>query len=90
MDEIKPTACIEYQQCLTVELLSKKVGSDHQVMECFIGHIMKFGCWLLKGVQVRIGCGEKWRKDLTNKIKWEGLNWILGDKLMSSFLVWEF
>lgn len=44
------------------------------MVEGFVGH-MKFGCWLLKGVQVRICCDEKW---------------ILGDKLMSSFLVWEF
>lgn len=67
--------------------LNIKVDRD-KTMEDLVGHIMKFGCWL-KGIQLRICYDEKWRKDLTNK-KWEGLDSILGEKLMFSFLVWEF
>lgn len=62
---------------------------DH---ESFVGHILKFGCGLLKGDQVRICQDGKWRKDLKNK-KLDGkdlINWILRKKLMSNFLMWEF
>ena len=93
IEEKQPSTCINLTQFLMVELLSTRLYRDmkgrwwsvHGTRRLYY----EFGWRSLKGDRLRICWAEKWRKDLKNiqEIKWEGLNWILKEKLVSNFLI---